>query len=430
MTIPAELLALWVPWTGKSTGHEREPNWRVAQAQLAAAGDTRWMGEPEATVVRVEKALAGADGFSEATTQALCCRLLREGKLLDLLVLAQLADLDLRHVRDQRNRNLLCLAGGNAQAIDVLVNSFMLDVHERSESGCRPIHYATSAEAVDALVARGADVNVENNGGTTALFYASNPSVAMRMLHHGADAGKINAFGHNALHLVSSNGYWRVLWLLLRAGTSNRTRGRDGTTPLELMTQVLQGVRRSDGKISLPSNRPQLLKTVTLLTLWDECARDPRLAGATHAKTFAHFEIRCATAAHARLARNPARALADATGLPIELSTEILVKYVNMFTQPRDLLSDEEKLVHRDRGLAYIVPMGSVAGAIHAWFDRRQLHFASSVVRRVAGAVDRGGAFFVTAVLVALLAMILALCAWPGWRRRDHGPAGQVAGLS
>jgi len=94
-------------------------------------------------------------------------------------------------------------------------------------------------ETIEALVATGADLDVEDNRGRTPLYYASwygRPEITKYLLSKGADPAKgAAAKGYrNALHEAAYNGHVEVAEILIAHGMDVNCRTSAQHTPLHI----------------------------------------------------------------------------------------------------------------------------------------------------------------------------------------------------
>ncbi len=102
------------------------------------------------------------------------------------------------------------------------------------------------ADAVEALLARGADPNPARGDGMTALHLAAlegHPDVVATLLEAGAEVGATTRIGaYTPLHLASQGGHGAVVRALLENGADAALpTTNSGTTPLHLASRVLDG---------------------------------------------------------------------------------------------------------------------------------------------------------------------------------------------
>mmetsp|Transcript_26940 Transcript_26940/g.72306 ORF Transcript_26940/g.72306 Transcript_26940/m.72306 type:complete len:447 (+) Transcript_26940:198-1538(+) len=310
---------------------------------------TRWAVEPETTLERVRMELGGPKGFSEVTIQLWMCDLVKANALYECCVVAAHSGIHPGLVRDDAGKSLLFKVV-SPEAADLFTRDFdaqdpnpsfaQVSTEIFSEAGMSCLHYVRSSAIAEALVRAGANVNKRNNGRSTALFYAEHPALVKTLLRLGSDPAMVNIHNHTPAYLAASHGYWDVVFFLLKAGArANATVSATGLQPpggvpdpLVLIDRLLAGVPTPDGRLSFPTNRGAIAKTAGLLRLWNGCGGDA-----------ADFEKRAATIAHRLIAREPAKALADACGgIPVELAEVVLYEYVGLFTKAEALLDPLE----------------------------------------------------------------------------------------
>ncbi len=128
-------------------------------------------------------------------------------------------------------------------ALDALVAQLEHDpdcVHTRDALEKTPLFFAVQykrLDAMEALVAHGADVNAVDRTGMTPLHAAAmygRREAAEWLLAHGADAGAADQFGDTPLHTAAIFGQGGVVKALRSAGVSLTAENADGRTPLML----------------------------------------------------------------------------------------------------------------------------------------------------------------------------------------------------
>ena len=117
--------------------------------------------------------------------------------------------------------------------------SYCSPVDKRSEAGFTPLMYAHTVEAVHALIAYGANVNLASDAGITPLMRAPTEEVARLLVYNGADVEAVNPAGSSALMYAVQMDRVGVVAYLLSIGANpnirqNCRRGKKTYTPLRL----------------------------------------------------------------------------------------------------------------------------------------------------------------------------------------------------
>lgn len=113
-------------------------------------------------------------------------------------------------------------------------------VSDTNELGKQPLQYAVSfghVDAMEALVAAGADVNAEDKTGMTALHAAAvtgRREEARWLLDHGADLHIRDKFGNMPSHTAAIHNQGGVIEVLFKHGDPLTEKNNAGMTPLDL----------------------------------------------------------------------------------------------------------------------------------------------------------------------------------------------------
>lgn len=122
-------------------------------------------------------------------------------------------------------------------AADALLARDPARVNERDRWGFTPLHGAAGGKHVDMLrylVARGADVNVANDGGTTPLHLAACPHIAQALIEAGAVVDARDGNDDTPLHVAAAHPEMRdVVECLIGHGADVNAVNREGRTPLD-----------------------------------------------------------------------------------------------------------------------------------------------------------------------------------------------------
>jgi ankyrin repeat protein len=104
------------------------------------------------------------------------------------------------------------------------------DVNARNHDGDTPLHKAVTKETAELLITKGADVNARNYDGETPLYKAVNKEMAELLITKGADVNAKANDGGTPLHHKAANK--DVAELLILKGADVNARDNDGYTPL------------------------------------------------------------------------------------------------------------------------------------------------------------------------------------------------------
>ena len=102
-------------------------------------------------------------------------------------------------------------------------------------SGQTPLMLAATGnarKAVEALIARGADVNAKNDTGRTPLYYAASHDVAKLLIERGADVNAKTNNGWAPLHTAAWRDDHDVAKVLIERGADVNAKNNDTDTPL------------------------------------------------------------------------------------------------------------------------------------------------------------------------------------------------------
>ena len=124
--------------------------------------------------------------------------------------------------------------------IDALVAKGF-DVNKPEPGGLRPIEYAVgggNVEATTRLLEHGADINISNNEGRTPLFHIARNGRPGHMvdllLDNGADPEVADFFGITPLMIASARGHSNIVRMLMARGASVEHRDSLGRNARDL----------------------------------------------------------------------------------------------------------------------------------------------------------------------------------------------------
>lgn len=110
------------------------------------------------------------------------------------------------------------------------------DVNAKGKSGTTPLHYASTKEMVALLINHGANVNADAYGNTPIFDAISrNYSEAVEaLIAHGADVNYKSPANGTPLHYAVSQNHKAIVKLLVEHGADLGAKDRDGETPLNI----------------------------------------------------------------------------------------------------------------------------------------------------------------------------------------------------
>ena len=161
------------------------------------------------------------------------------------------------------------------------------DAGRMVRDGAAPLHVAARTdgrEAVLALLAQGANIDVRDTGGKTPLHDAS-AADALEIVHEllagGADVRARDNDGNTPLHSAAAGGARAVMEELLSRGADVRARNNAGATPLDLMARPAPAA--GDAARRRPANGDSPLRGGPPAPPATGASPDARLRGAVRA---------------------------------------------------------------------------------------------------------------------------------------------------
>lgn len=129
---------------------------------------------------------------------------------------------------------------GDKAAVEALLAKGV-DVNVRDTNGRTPLHWAREKDIAELLLAKGSDVNAKNEYGFTPLHLkAYEKDVAELLLAKGADVNAKATNGYTPLHMAAQfTGATAAIEVLLAKGADMNAKDMNGKTPLDLA--VAQG---------------------------------------------------------------------------------------------------------------------------------------------------------------------------------------------
>jgi ankyrin repeat protein len=152
--------------------------------------------------------------------------------------------------KDKENQTPLLYAalGGNKQVVEYLVDKGA-DINAKDKYGRTPLHDAAgndNDQTVELLIERSAQVDVKDNSGVTPLYLAASGTkeAVELLLAAGADINIKRTTkpdeGFGLLHVASKNSNKRVVEFLITKGLDINAETADGRTALELARDTIR----------------------------------------------------------------------------------------------------------------------------------------------------------------------------------------------
>jgi len=141
--------------------------------------------------------------------------------------------------KDSGTKLVLAVSGGSKDAVESLIAAGA-DINGKNKDGFTPLHTAVllnHMEMAELLIAKGAEVNAKDDAfGNTPLHYAAlqGPKEMVELLiAKGADVNAKDQFGYTSLHGASIQGPREVVELLIAKGADINAKDKYGNTPLQ-----------------------------------------------------------------------------------------------------------------------------------------------------------------------------------------------------
>ncbi|XP_039624673.1 histone-lysine N-methyltransferase EHMT2 isoform X2 [Polypterus senegalus] len=129
---------------------------------------------------------------------------------------------------------------GNLQMVNLLLATGQVEVNAQDNGGWTPIIWAAEHKHIDvirALLARGADVTLQDKERNICLHWASfagSADIAELLLNAQCDVHSVNLHGDTPLHIAARESYLECVVLFLSRGASINVKNQEGDTPLDL----------------------------------------------------------------------------------------------------------------------------------------------------------------------------------------------------
>jgi len=191
---------------------------------------------------------------------------------------------DLEGLEDINHQTLLHIAAGFG--LKNVVNALLAkgaDINAIDKYGKTPLHYAQNAGVVKALVAKDADVKVVDIFGNTPLHYAAEKGcidVVNALLSAGAKINAVNRHRRTPLHLAAQAYCMDLVNVLLKQNANPCLKDNDGKTPRSLAENhkmwpfvgSYEKQRWKDAEKKVEEKMRQYLKSVMITSVTVGCS--------------------------------------------------------------------------------------------------------------------------------------------------------------
>ena len=141
--------------------------------------------------------------------------------------------------------NKLCfyIQNNKINIVSLFIDSGMLNVNEKNESGLTPLHFAVSLNSKEAsllIIQNGANVNDKANEGITPLHIAALENlneIGVLLIEKGADVNIKSVNNNTPLHMATTEHSEEIALTLIKNKADVNAKDKDGNTPLHFAAQ-------------------------------------------------------------------------------------------------------------------------------------------------------------------------------------------------